>query len=691
MIIFLSAFAWFLAHMAPSLTVGDAGELVAASSVLGVAHSPGYPLYLLLAHALQTLVPFGSIAYRCNLISALSMAAALSVLAGFWRQISALEGRRITPWLWAGLLVTVACNASVIEAAAQTEVFSLMILGALLCVYCFWTGRSLCGVFGFALFLGNHHVLLFIAPACALAAATAHPWAGLQKRRLAAIGAVLVVMIGIGLSVYAYLPVRAASGPVINWGNPDTAARFWRVFTRKDYGTFSLTTQGAESGRIKLFWLQNRRLLGSLLDKRVSRIMILLAVAGWVMALAFKRHRRLTAVSMLGFFFAGPFFLCLGNPPFDVQTQTALERFYLLPWCMAALAAPIPFLLVFSMQGRQFKVAIAGVLSMILLVAAVDVAGNNSGRTALRENLLAYDFGRNFLRSVPPSVWLFIHGGDDAMYALASLIFAEGMRPDLGSAAAPEQSKVRDRSALVFPSIYDFEFRETPKPVRERVILDKERALAGSGPVYYHTLDLGIVGEAELAPLGIVQARLDSKDIKTGSLWPFYNLRGLAGPPRAHYRERSLVPYYHYARAQRRLWERDPKGALLDFRMADKKGPDAAWLKPNLGWDLSMAGARLLYEDEPMEALAYLEAAAMLDPGEPVNAANICVALEKLGRHAQTESCYQAATKKFMEYGPLFQNQGAYLYKRGRRQQASDAFKRYYQLTHDPGALRWIR
>ena len=44
--------------------------------VLGVAHNPGYPLYILLTHAFSYL-PIGSLAYRINLFSALCGAIAV--------------------------------------------------------------------------------------------------------------------------------------------------------------------------------------------------------------------------------------------------------------------------------------------------------------------------------------------------------------------------------------------------------------------------------------------------------------------------------------------------------------------------------------------------------------------------------------------------------------------------------------
>jgi hypothetical protein len=57
---------------------GDGGELITASFTLGVPHPPGYPTYVLLGK-LFSYVPIGTIAYRYNLFSAISVA----VAAGF--------------------------------------------------------------------------------------------------------------------------------------------------------------------------------------------------------------------------------------------------------------------------------------------------------------------------------------------------------------------------------------------------------------------------------------------------------------------------------------------------------------------------------------------------------------------------------------------------------------------------------
>ncbi len=59
----------FIYTAAPDVTLEDSGELVTASRYLGVPHPPGYPIWTILSW-LFTLIPFGSIAWRVNLMSA---------------------------------------------------------------------------------------------------------------------------------------------------------------------------------------------------------------------------------------------------------------------------------------------------------------------------------------------------------------------------------------------------------------------------------------------------------------------------------------------------------------------------------------------------------------------------------------------------------------------------------------------
>ena len=72
---FCIPFFLYLLTLAPSVTFFDSGEFITAVSSLGTAHSPGYPLFVNYAKPF-TWLPFGSIAFRVNIATAVSAALA---------------------------------------------------------------------------------------------------------------------------------------------------------------------------------------------------------------------------------------------------------------------------------------------------------------------------------------------------------------------------------------------------------------------------------------------------------------------------------------------------------------------------------------------------------------------------------------------------------------------------------------
>jgi hypothetical protein len=236
------SFALYLSTLAPTLTWGwndtgvDGGELLAAANTFGIPHPPGYPTYTLLLKTFATLVPLGDFAYRGNLLS--SILAAASVFTVYWAALRLC--RSIKPDApWALAVIGAALGGAVFAAsplfwsqAVITEVYALNALfaGALLLLASSMAlgqpSRQAVGarsttmklaLFGFLLGigLGNHLTLLAVAVPLLY-----WLWSALGLRRLASpwmIGAFLV-----GVAVYAYLPIRAAQSPPINWGNTDT-------------------------------------------------------------------------------------------------------------------------------------------------------------------------------------------------------------------------------------------------------------------------------------------------------------------------------------------------------------------------------------------------------------------------------------------------------------------------------------
>ena len=77
--VFLAALVVYVWTLAPTVTLVDSGELIVVAQGLGVAHPPGFPLWVMLAH-LASLLPFGNVAVRINFSSALFAALASAVL-----------------------------------------------------------------------------------------------------------------------------------------------------------------------------------------------------------------------------------------------------------------------------------------------------------------------------------------------------------------------------------------------------------------------------------------------------------------------------------------------------------------------------------------------------------------------------------------------------------------------------------
>src|SRR2546426_7369108 len=77
--VFVLSLLLYIWTLAPTVTLVDSGELIVAARFLGVAHPPGFPLYLILAH-LFSFLPLGSVALRINFASAFFAALACGML-----------------------------------------------------------------------------------------------------------------------------------------------------------------------------------------------------------------------------------------------------------------------------------------------------------------------------------------------------------------------------------------------------------------------------------------------------------------------------------------------------------------------------------------------------------------------------------------------------------------------------------
>lgn len=121
-----AAFLLYWRTMPPTVLDGDSGEFQYMAYILGVPHSSGYPLYILLGK-LFTLLPFGDPAWRVNLLSVVCAALTVPLVYAVARR---LIGNRV-PAALAALVIAV--TPSMWGGALETKTYALHLFLGVLC------------------------------------------------------------------------------------------------------------------------------------------------------------------------------------------------------------------------------------------------------------------------------------------------------------------------------------------------------------------------------------------------------------------------------------------------------------------------------------------------------------------------------------------------------------------------------
>lgn len=228
-------FCLFLAFQAQGIPPGDAGDLVTAAVTFGVAHPPGYPLYVFLGWVASH-IPLLTPSWRVGLLSSIPHAIVVGLLFDI---VLRLTKRKSSAFFAAALL---SGNYLFVLYSITPEVFAFLDLFFVLLIWMllrFSVTKKLiylaCASFIFGVSLTHHHMILFIVPAVVF-------WfwhhrshfVGITMKKT--VGFITLVLLG--LIPYTYVPLAASKTSIINWDNAATLSNFLRLITRADYGTF---------------------------------------------------------------------------------------------------------------------------------------------------------------------------------------------------------------------------------------------------------------------------------------------------------------------------------------------------------------------------------------------------------------------------------------------------------------------
>ncbi len=198
------ALAVYLPQVPAGVGVGDEAEAQTVPYILGIAHTPGFPVFTLAGWLASHAIPFASVAWRMNAFNAACTAAGAAGI----------------------VLLAVELGAGIFAAAAAAFVFAfgntiwngalhvnVQVLAATLGIYSLWASvrfsrdgstRTLVAACGFCgLGIAAHPAVIWIVPGVIVAALI--QWRCLSVK-VVALGVLVLI---VPLSLYAYVPLRA--------------------------------------------------------------------------------------------------------------------------------------------------------------------------------------------------------------------------------------------------------------------------------------------------------------------------------------------------------------------------------------------------------------------------------------------------------------------------------------------------
>ena len=409
------SFAVYIWTLAPTVTGEDSGELIAAAFTLGIPHPPGYPLWCLLAKGFIQFLPYGEIAWRVNLMSAVFASLTVYIVGLI---VLHLTRSRLAAF---GGPMALAFSLEFWEQSVIAEVYTLNAFFVALCVYLLlrWSrGFDKRLLYAFALVYGlsltNHATMLLFLPVFLLYILI------LDKDSLGR-GRQYAVMIGLcalGLSVYLYLPIRSLADPAMDWGDPGSWRGLRDVLLRTQYA--HMITENPRT--FERFAMQTWT-FGKLYTWEFTPWVGVLAILGCVRLWRQEKAACLLLLSSFAVLTLGA--ILIPNFPLEHHWIWMNTPFWIPAYLIAAVFIGVT-IATFA-QVSSLPRAVAPVLVGIIVASPflTHLKHNNMGRS-----FFARDYAANLLETMETDA-IYYGSGDHTVFPLLYLQIVEGRRPDV--------------------------------------------------------------------------------------------------------------------------------------------------------------------------------------------------------------------------------------------------------------------
>lgn len=436
-----------LLTLAPSVTFFDSGEFITAVSSLGTAHSPGYPLFVNYAKPF-TLLPFGSIAFRVNIATAVS--AALACYGVYLLTVHLLRDQELPGLVEFAPLarrlvalsvaVTFACSPRLWLQSNHDKPYPLL---AFICAMVFYLmllwresyqagderpGYVYLGAFLCGLGTGAHQIMVLMIPSFAYLLISADRRVVFRVKEF-----VVAFAFGIlGFSVHLHLIVRALQKPLLNWGDSRNLTQFVWNLLRKGYPVVKPERD------LELFWAQTNAFNVPYEFTAAGLLLLILGLA------AFSATKRHLAISyLIGVLFFLLVIVGYFNTPFELIFLT--EEFFTPLYLLSAVFIGVGLFSILKELSKRLPGSLLrnrplrwGLLAL-LFTLPVAVCLLHYRENDQHQNYIAYDYANNTLRSLPQGAVMYTWG-DSGAFPLWYLQGVERMRDDLDLPHTPHLS-----------------------------------------------------------------------------------------------------------------------------------------------------------------------------------------------------------------------------------------------------------
>jgi hypothetical protein len=468
--VFIILFSVYLYTIAPTVSLWDCGEFIGCSHILGVAHPPGTPFYVLIGRVFDILLPFREVAKRINFLSGFSGALAGGFLyLVILKVLSRFKENKLDKLYLGNHLIAIFSSIgagfcfSVWDSSVEAEVYaaSLLILTMGIWLVLHWgdnwdnVGNNnllLLLVYILALSVGVHLLPLLLLPG-ALVFILLVDWKVFKNPKLITAGLILVI---IGVSTYLYLMIRAHANPGINESNPTTWVKLWDVIRRKQYGEMDLfprhTSWETGYGQIRAFIEQLKvffkyfswqffpypRENTNTLLRYVSIFgtYIYVLIGFWGMFVHFRRDRKsfylififyILVTLGLVVYLNHEFSPSDPNPAHQPREPRERDYFWSGGFFFFMFYVALALYWMYEQLKRNKIVSAYCVVGFSFIIGFIPLLSNIKSHANRRENWIAHNYAHNLL-SCPEEHSVFFTNGDNDTFPLWFLQEVKGFR-----------------------------------------------------------------------------------------------------------------------------------------------------------------------------------------------------------------------------------------------------------------------